>query len=332
VSFPYALSEQVLAWIQVVSVLIALVALLFSAIAVYFTVLMYRQKRGAFVRGRYSITSSSIATDSKYVNEVIIENLKDRSLVVFGIYLRLSSGYMIEIESFDDSPVILKPFEVVKRSYDPVDFYSFNARRIDLSPLFDDGYRKNRLVLATTDGKLVVKDPIPVWNPVYDWFRNHLKITAQIHRTSFAGRAYGGNVVYLVDLYKNENRIQSIPIYPAEFTYKWFRDIGGDEGSLTSAESMTALFDAAIKAGKINADRSVVVDVVAIKKDRLDSNFDYLKRDPIVARPSSWFFVNIIGRLATMYSSRQLRRKNRAAQKRLNQEMKEPKKVPDQQD
>jgi hypothetical protein len=329
-SFPHILSDEALAWIQAVSVLIALIALLFSAIAVYFTVLMYRQKRGSFVRGRYSITSSSVATESKYVNEVILENLKDRSLVIFGIYLRLSSGYMVEIESFYESPLILKPFEVVKRSYDPIDFYSFNARRIDLNNLFDDGYRRNRLVLGTTDGKLIVRDPIPIWNPIHDWFKNHLQITAQIHRTNFRGRAYGENIIYLVELYKDDTLTQSIPIYPREFSYKWFRDLGGVEDSLSSVENMTTLFDAAIEDGKINVDRAAIINAVDLRHKRLDSNFESIKREPIVAKPSSWFFVNITGRLATLYNSRQLRRKNRDAQRKFAQESKESQKAPDQ--
>ena len=85
----------------------------------FFTARAYWQKKGAFIRGDFGV-SRSITTDQSYVSHVMLENLKDRAVVVFGIYLRFSNGFMIELETFD-APHVLRPFEVERRNYDPID-------------------------------------------------------------------------------------------------------------------------------------------------------------------------------------------------------------------
>ena len=315
VNFPYKFSEQELAWMQAFSVLLAFIAFLLSVLAIYFTARTYWQKRGAFVRGSYIITSSSVATDYKYVNEVLLENLKDRPIVILGIYFHVSDNYLIELESFKGSPFILKPFEAVKRTYDPIDFYSFNVRRINLNALFENKYSKNRLVLATTDGKLIVKKPIPTWSPVTDWFNNHLRVTAQIHRVNFHGRGYGANILFLVDLFKDEELIRSIPLYPQESNYKWFRDLGGDEETLSSSDKVNSTFEAAITEGKIEADRIEIIDAKKTRDMIRNSSPQVFDDEPIIAEHLSWLYVNIVGRLVTWKRSREIQCQNRERKK-----------------
>ncbi|MQY43442.1 hypothetical protein GG681_12390 [Epibacterium sp. SM1969] len=310
-NFSYQFTDQELAWLQALSTLAAFVALLLSVVAVYFSARTYWQKKGAFIRGNYRLTSGSIATEDKYVNEVILENLKDRAVVVFAIYLKLSPNFTIKLESFEDDPTIIKPFEVIKRTYDPVDFYSFNMKKFDLNGLIDDRYQKNRLMLSTSDGRLVVKRPIPLWNPVHAWFSNYMNVTFEARRALFDGRGFGGNVLYLVNLYDGTEKKQVLPLYPGEAKFKWYRDLGGTNESLEAAEKVKAVFEDAILRDGLQFDRVEVIDVQAKKES---SNF-LPTGERKVAKRHSWLYVNIVGRLATKLDKRRLRKRNRVTAK-----------------
>ena len=307
-NFPHSFSEQELAWMQASSVLVAVIALLFSALAVYFTARTYWQKKGAFVRGQYGIISSSVHTEHKYVCNVVLENLKDRSIVVFGIYLRLARNVFLEIERFDEEPLILKSFEATTRRYDPLDSYSFNMRRFNVNHLFNDRYKGVRLVLATSEGKVVIKKPILIWDPSHQWFRNHSIITMRPNRATFEGKGYGGNVLYVVHLRKGEEILQTFSLYPGEHTYKWFSDLGGTEDTLESAEKVKIVFEKAIAESGMKADRVTVIDA----REALEKAYkDYAEEKTLDLR-TSWFFVHVLARFATFWSRRKLRKENQA--------------------
>jgi hypothetical protein len=274
---------------QASSVLIATIALLFSVLAVYFTARAYWQKRGASVRGHYTF-SSSVTTEQKYVSDILLENLKDRSIVIFGFYLRMSRNVYIEIERFDEEPLILKPFEVLARSYDPIDSYSFNMKRFNLNHLFDDKYRGVRLVLATSAGKLVIKKPVPIWNPIHDWFKNHAILTMQTDRSTFDGKGYGGNILFVVHLYKGDEIFQTFALYPREYTYKWFKDLGGSEDTLKSVTKVKELFEKFIEKDDIKADNVSVINA----RERLERHYQDYAKEQVLDLKSSWFFVHVL--------------------------------------
>lgn len=305
--FSYSFSDQELAWMQASSVLVAMIALLISALAIYFTAKTYWQKKGAFVRGHYT-TSSSVTTKHKYVSNILLENLKDRSIIIFGFYLRMSRNIYIEIETFEEEPLILKPFEVLARSYDPIDSYSFNMKRFNLNHLFDDTYRGVRLVLATSAGKLVIKKPVPIWNPIYEWFKNHSIITMQTNRFTFAGKAYGGNILFIVQLYKDDKVCQTFPLYPQEHTYKWFKDLGGSEDTLKTVDNVKKLFEKVIKKDGMKADRVFVIDACEAQKKAYE---DY-DEEKVLDLESSWFFVNVLARISTFLANRKMHKQNEA--------------------
>lgn len=307
-TFPYSFSENDLAWIQASSVLIALIALIVSILAIYFTVKSYRLKRGAFVRGSYGIVSSTVATDHKYVHQITLENLKDRSIVVFAIYIKLARNFYLELETFEDEPIILAPFEVIRRRYDPVDEYSFNNRKLDLNDLFDDTYKRPKIVLSTTDGKLTVKKSLKSWDPVYEWFKNHGVVTAHPLRTTFDGKAYGSNILYLVKLFKDEDLIQTIPLNPRESQYKWFADLGGTSETLLSTGAVAKMFETAIVNEKIKATSVEVVDLQKILKER----YQDLDQDRKKAKIKSWFELRVLAKLGTILSERRIRKTNKA--------------------
>jgi len=303
------LTQEMIAWLQALSTLFAFLALLLSVVAVYFTVVTFRLKKGSFLRGQY-IVSNSIATNDPYVCEVLLENLKDRSVVIFGIYLQLDNGYFLCLEEFEEDPLIISPFEVVRREYDPLDGYSFNTRRLKIDALLENR-RRTKIMLSTTDGMIKVKKPVFVNKPVYQWFKNHFIITIGVDRTNIRGKSYGGATKYLVSLFNDDELIQAIQLYGHDHNYKWFRDLGGEASDLTSSETVQKLFERVILEKKSKANRVEVIDY----QEALRKRYEDYDLEPWVAERRSWIFVYVVGRLLTIWDTRRLRRENKARQK-----------------
>lgn len=166
----------------------ALTALVVSIIALIYTAKTYLLKHGLDIRGFFSICSD-IYCEDKYVGGLVIENMKDRSTAIFKIYLLLGHNYYLEIEDFEDAPLILKPFETHSKQYDPVDFYSASTMRIDLNKLWDS--RKYKIILSTSDGKYVIKKRINKWDPTSDLFKNHMTAIVLPMRSVYKNKSYG---------------------------------------------------------------------------------------------------------------------------------------------
>lgn len=118
-----------------ISVINSIVALLVSVTALIYTVKTYLLKSGSQIRGRHSVTST-VYCDDKYVISIYLENMKDRATVIFKIYLLVGRNNYVEIEDFEDTPLIFQPFEVYSKTYDPIYFYAFNINRIKLNDLW----------------------------------------------------------------------------------------------------------------------------------------------------------------------------------------------------
>lgn len=169
------------------------IAMIISIIALVYTTKTYILKSGTRIRGSF-ILCSSYSCEDQYVNKITLENLKDKAEIIYKIFLRLGHNYYIVIEDFEDNPLILKPFEAYTKQYDPIEYYSVNMNRIKLNNLFSDRKMKARLVLSTAEGKYIVKGRESYWDPIIDFFNNHM--TAIIHpiRGTYKEKAYGSNV------------------------------------------------------------------------------------------------------------------------------------------
>ena len=195
-------------------VIISLIALIVSLTALTFIVRNYWRKSGIYVRGQYSIHSSSYCQD-KYVGSITLENVKDRPVVIFKVFLLVGRNYYIELENFEHEPKILKPYEVYSNQYDPVDFYSVSMKRIRLDNLLDSKKVKSNLVLATSNGKYTVGEWIKRWDPIGDFFNNHM--TALIHpmRSTYKNKCYGSEVKYIVEIKTEDGKEETIAVYPS---------------------------------------------------------------------------------------------------------------------
>jgi hypothetical protein len=140
-----------------------------SCAAVFVAYRGYTRKSGLRLRGSFGTTSTIECADD-FVNRVILENMKDRAVTIFAIYLRLGYNVYVVIEDFGNEPFILKPYETYNKRYDPIEFYTFNMRRLQIDDLLKNRAVRKRLVLSTSTGKYTVRKWIGRWDPVHTWF------------------------------------------------------------------------------------------------------------------------------------------------------------------
>lgn len=295
-----------------ISLNIALVALIISIIALIYTIRTYLLKSGSNVRGSFGMCSSSVSCEDQYVTSVTLENLKDRAIVIFKIYLKIGHNYFLEIENFDDQPLILKPFEVFNKEYDPIDLYSINMNRIDLNDLFSDNRIKKHLVLSTSDGRYTVNTWIKRWDPVYDFFKNHFTAVIHPRRATYKGKSYGINAKYLVDIKTENGREEVIPIYPRDYEIKKFRKFRLTKDSLESKDALEAYLYDQVSVGVLNCTEITVHDMKSWFAEAYGSE----NNKTIKANYYSWLKYRLVGPIITKYSDYRLRQKNKLLRKK----------------
>lgn len=297
-----------------ITVNIALAALIISIVALIYTIRAYLLKSGSNVRGSYGMCSSSVSCEDQYITSVTLENLKDRAIVIFEIYLKIGHNYFLEIDNFDNEPLILKPFEVFKREYDPIDLYSINLNRIDLNDLFSNKKIKKRIVLSTSDGQYIVQSWIKRWDPVYDFFSNHLTAVIHPRRATYKGKSYGINAKYIVDIKTENGKEEVIPIYPRDYEIKKFRNFRLTKDSLESKDTLEAYLYEQVGIGVLNCTDITVHDM----NTWLNETYKDENRKTIKATYYGWFMYKIISPIITKYSDYRLRQKNKLMRKTAN--------------
>ena len=299
-----------------VELIISIIALSLSCTALIFIARNFWRKSGIQIRGMYCISSSTYCND-KYVSNLTIENVKDRSVVVFKIYLFVGKNYYIEIEDFEDNPLILKPYEAYSKQYDPLDFYSVSTRKINLNKLLDSRKIKSRLVLSTSEGRYEVKEWIKRWSPITDFFKNHMTAIIIPMRGTYKEKCYGSNAKYIVEFKTEDGKEETIPIYPRDYAIVKFRKFRLTKDSLESKENLEELLYQQAIEGNLNCVDIKIHDIAAW---RVDAYKDH--SEEIEAEYYNWFKYKVLGRLYTYISDKKLKYKNRKNRKAANQSLK----------
>jgi hypothetical protein len=264
------------------------------------------------MRAAYSWTSSSIEGDDQHISSLVIENLKDRAVTIFAIYLRVGHNYYIEIEDFDDKPLVLQAFETWHKEYGPIEFYGVNARRIAMNPLFDDKRARKRIVLSTSDGKYVITRTPKQWSPVRDFFNNHMTAIVRPVKSAYKATAIGGNISYVLDLVLSSGEPEIIPIHPKDHEVQRFKNFRLTKESLETAAALRQFLQQQVESGTLVCRSFEVIDVKAWRaKER-----DFYKGNPIVASYAGLLKYKVMGRVATLLADQKLRRQNREVQRR----------------
>lgn len=290
------------------------IALAVSLTALYFVISNYWRKSGTHIKGQF-LTSSYAYAEDKYVSSVTLENYKDRSVIIFKIFLRVGANYYIELDNFENDPKILKPYESYTNHYGPVDFYCVNMNRIKLNKLLDSRSVKKSLVLSTSHGKYVVKEWINRWDPISDFFKNHMTASVIPMRPKEKGAGYyGSDVKYLAKLHTEDGYIKTIPVYPTDDNYPRFDKFRLTQDSLSSRENLENFLTEQAINGNLKCVDIEVIDVAQLRQ----RNYGHKFEESFEAKHYSWIFYVVVGKLLTVCSNIRfyfINRKNKKANK-----------------
>jgi hypothetical protein len=291
---------------------LTLIPLTFSGLAVCIAILSfivaikgYRRKSGVFIRGSFSIASASACND-KYVHEIILENLKDRAITIFAIYLRVGSNYYVELEDLEEHPLVLKPFEPYQKRFGPIEFYSVNIRRINLNDLLDRSTIKMQIILSTSDGKYKVPRRIRRWSPIGAFFDNHLTAIVKTIRSEYKGKSLGANIVYVVEFVGQNGDEEIVPIEKSDYQVRKFRNFLLTKDSLSSKQALDEHIQKQINEGKLQISSYKVHDIQTWRKIA----HEFYDGKTSQAKYYTPFQYHILGRFATILSDRKMRREN----------------------
>lgn len=283
------------------------VALGVGLIALFVATKNYRRKSGIQIRGGFTSTSS-ISCEDQYISSIVLENLKDRAVTIFAIYLRIGPSNYVELEAFEESPLILKAFETYQKEYGPVEFYEFNGRKLAFNELLKNDDVKKRIVLSTGDGRYVVPAFLKRWDPISDYFRNHMTVIARPIRTTYKGEAIGGNVRFAVEITSQEGREHLVLIHPSDYNVWRFTNFVLTKEALKTKEELEKYLNEQRATGKLVCSKFVIHDM---EKWRNEKEFS---RKPKMELPRvSAFSYYFWGRLLTWRATERLRIKNKKA-------------------
>ena len=307
---------------KVPTVAVAIVSTAVACFALFIGYLGYKRKSGLRLRGTY-MTTSAIACDDNFVSQVTLENMKDRAVTIFGIYLRLGFNVYVVVEEFGAHPLVLKPFETYQRDYDPIEFYSVSSKRVRINALLKDEKLPKRLVLSTGDGRYTVRRYLRRWDPVHTFFRNYMTAIVQPIRSTFKGKAYGANAIFLVELKLLDGNEQVVPLYPEDHRIRRFRNVRLTQESLESKSALEELLNRERDAGNLEAESIRVHDLKEMRNDR----FEWYEAVPVEVRSAGAFRYYLLGWLYTRFSQRKMRSANKKlAQQDQKVSMKDAKK------
>lgn len=286
-----------------------LAALTIALIALLFNIKNYRRKAGVLVRGSVGFGSSVYGNDH-YIHEITLENLKDRAITIYGIYIKIGHSYYIEVEDFEDTPFTLKPFETYRKKYGPIEFYSVSMKTIKLDDLIKDESIRKTIILSTSDGRYTVPKQIPRWHPLGDFFNNYMTAVIRPVRATFDDKDMGANIRFVLEIFSKSGSKESVLIHPHDYRVVKFRNFKLTKDSLESKEALESLIQKAIDEEKMSCERFIVHD---IDRWRMQAHEHYQKA-PIIAKRYNAFQYFVLGRIGTILHNRKLNRTNRANQ------------------
>ncbi len=297
---------------------ISLTAISISTAALVISLRNYLRKSGVFVRGSFSLASSRDCND-RFVSNIVLENLKDRAVTIFGIYLRVGHSYYVELEELEEKPLVLRAFETYRKELGPIEFYAASTNKVDLNDLLADDKVRKHLVLSTSDGKYVVPHNRNRWHPVGEYFRNHFAAVIHVVPSQYKGRALGSNIRYVVEVVSDNGAIEIVPIHPADFRIKRFRAFPLTQASLETREALEEYLLEQKEAGRLQCSKLAVHDV---EQWRQTTDEHYSKeriKVPYVGALQHY----ALGPVLTKYSDWRMRRGNRPLAEVRNQSSEE---------
>jgi hypothetical protein len=221
--------------------------------------------------------------------------------------LTISPNNLLEIDNFEDDPLILKPFEVFQKQYDPVAYYDVATNRMDINELLRDRKAKKAIVLSTSSGKHEVTGNIMKWDAMVDFFKNYFTVVIKPMRLYHRGVSYGSNVRYLVDITRNDETHQVISIQEDDYMLKKFESFQLTKEALRDTGSLKEFFEEQKRLGTLGYESLRIIDF----QKELQAAYNYPNLKTIESERYGTWKYRFLGGLIT----KRERRKDRKAQR-----------------
>lgn len=290
-----------------------------SVIVLYITFQTWKLKCGEKVRGQFSVCSS-IDSSSPYINNVILENLKDKDLVIKEMYIRF--GCNIYLDMFmKDSPNenyvhIIPPLSTIEFKFGPAFAYTSRCNKVSIEKLLEgDIWKNGKIILITNKGKLTVRNAKKGWSPKFYYFKNYGIQNIQQYQyyshNSVYGKnkiehlaidysSYGDKTLYLVQLLLDNNEIVTYPIFK-KYQVAKFVKVKFSEKNLETCDNLKQFLEAEKKVGNVSyvEIRNIIDFQSNIKEfnDKLHCN----SKDLLKPKPLNWFQYYVICRIKTIW-------------------------------
>lgn len=147
--------------------IITILSLTISFLSLGYAARAFSLKNKIKIRGSFSPIRDFNYKD-RYFGSICLENMKDRRVAIYKIYIRINYLNYLLIESFDENPLVLDSFEIFKREYSPVNYYISDLLqyKFDINKSIISKSKKE-IVLSTNFGKYIVRKDISKWSPNY---------------------------------------------------------------------------------------------------------------------------------------------------------------------
>ena len=272
--------------------------------ALVYTIRADRRKSGLDIWCSFG-AATSVYSSEGWIWRVLLQNRKDRSVTIYQIYVEVGYGFYVEVDDFDEQPLILEPYGSFQKEYDPVEFYAGGMYR--WTGVFDDQQARQKLVLATADGRYSPKPWKKSWSPVYEVLStNRTTIVVNPIRLTHKERSYGSEAKYLVTFTDEDGPEEIVPIYATDHEIRKFRKFNLTAEALSTQEALESFLRNQIESGNLSCANFTVLDLESIRSDRFK---DYKRSVPVPVR--GWFVYNVLGRCWTIWDRWQLNRQNK---------------------
>lgn len=297
-------------------IIISMISLVVSVIVLLLSYKTYILKYGQKVRGWVG-EASSCTSDNAYFYTIVLENLKDKDLVVFNIYIRIGYNIYLDMLNKDDLNEsyfhVIPALSVREFRFGPAINYSDGVSIVDISELIRSSKIKKRIVLSTNYGKLVVKYPTKGWDPNFAYFNNYgTTIISPIRfysENSIYGNknsdslnyavnyeTYGDRTLYLVTLKRKHFERVTYPIL-RDTKVVYFKDVNFTEATLANKETLEKLLIHERSIGSIDfEDIEEIMDFQSYVKE-IRAKHQHSE----TPKPESWFTYHIIDKFETIW-------------------------------
>ncbi|MDP2850080.1 MAG: hypothetical protein Q8O20_03320 [Sulfuricurvum sp.] len=241
---------------------VSLIALVISLIALIYTIETYMLKSGIYLRGMYGITFFNSDSHQAFINQITLENIKDKAIIIFNISMKIGDNYILLLEDFKDEPLIIKPFEIYQKKYETVYCYISNMIKLDIQELLIDQDVKKIFILSTNHGRYEVKETVNFHHPLQELSLNSCTTLVHPCRSVYKSKVIGEDVSYIIDM---DDEV--IFLHKGDEQLQIFNNFDLTSHSLTSRDNLEIFFEQQKQLGNIKYNFLQVIDADIVHSD-----------------------------------------------------------------